>query len=331
MRLIAAWPACSVCSLDRKGNNLKTIAVIDTSFGSWNLGDEIIMQAVNSVIHEMFPDARVFRLPSQEALSRRSYYFLRHSDLCFIGGTNILASKCWRLRWYDPIFLRSAICFGVTWGGTRPKPSLGDRILLRSVLDGGQIHSVRDEYTRSLLDVVGVASVCTSCPTMWALVPEHCAAIPHRKAENVVFTLTGYRCEPSADRAMIETLKRHYRTLHFFPQMHGDWEYFQHLNIDGVRLIGQNLRSYDEFLAKEEVDYVGSRLHGGIRALQFKKRTLVIGIDHRSTQIAHDTGLPMLPRTEMHQLDRWVAGSAPTRIKLPIEDITNWKAHLRLH
>jgi len=288
------------------------------------------MQAVNDVIYEIFPDARVFRIPCHEALSRRSYYFLRQSDLCIIGGTNILASKGWRLRWYDPIFLRNAICFGVTWGGTRPKPSFRERILLRRVLDGGQMHSVRDGYTKKLLDLVGIASVFTSCPTMWALGPEHCAAIPHGKAKNVLFTLTAYRCEPLADRAMIESLKKHYQTLYFFPQMHGDYAYFRYLNIEGVRVIGQNLKSYDEFLANEELDYVGSRLHGGIRALQFKKRTLVIGIDHRSIDIANDTGLPVLPRTEIKQLERWVVGSAPTRIKLPIEDITKWKAHLRL-
>jgi hypothetical protein len=309
---------------------LKTITVIDTSFGTWNLGDEIIMQAVNDVIHEIFPDARVFRLPSHDALSRQSYYFLRQSDLCLIGGTNVLASKGWRLRWRDSIFLKNAICFGVTWGGIHPRPSFRDRVLLRRVLDGGQIHSVRDQYTKNLLDQIGVASMSTSCPTMWMLTPEHCAAVPQVKANNALFTLTAYRCEPVADRAMIDTLKKHYQTLYFFPQMHGDYAYFQDLNIPGVRVIGPNLRAYDEFLANEDVDYVGSRLHGGIRALQFKKRTLVIGIDHRSAEIARDTGLPVLRRTEMKELETWVEGNAPTRIDLPTENITNWKANLRL-
>jgi len=289
------------------------------------------MQAVNDVIHEIFPDARVFRLPSHEALSRRSYYFLRQSDLCLIGGTNVLASKGWRIRWRDSIFLRNAICFGVTWGGIGPKPSLRDRLLLRRVLDGGQIHSVRDRYTKNLLDQIGVASVSTSCPTMWALGPEHCAAVPHRKAKNVLFTLTAYRCDPSADRAMIDILKRHYQTLYFFPQMHGDYAYLQDLNVDGIQVVGPNLRSYDQFLANEEVDYVGSRLHGGIRALQFKKRSLVIGIDHRSTEIASDTGLPVLRRTELKELEAWVIGSVPTTINLPTVNISNWKANLRLH
>ena len=317
-------------SAQGKEGTLKTVTVIDTSFGTWNLGDEIIMQAVNDVIHDMFPDARVFRVPSHEALSRQSYYFLRQSDLCFIGGTNVLASKGWRLRWFDSIFLRNAICFGVTWGGVSPKPSFRDRMLLRRVLDGHQIHSVRDRFTQQLLDQIGVISVSTSCPTMWKLSPEHCATIPQEKAKNVLFTLTAYLREPFADRAMIDILKKHYQTLYFFPQMHGDYTYIQALNIKGVHVIGQNLRSYDHLLANEEVDYVGSRLHGGIRALQFKKRTLVIGIDHRSVEIANDTGLPVLPRAELNKLESWITGSVPTEIRLPTENIANWKANLRV-
>jgi polysaccharide pyruvyl transferase WcaK-like protein len=310
--------------------SLKTVTVIDTSFGTWNLGDEIIMQAVYDVIDELFPDARVFRLPSHEALSRRSYYFLRQSDLCLIGGTNVLASKGWRLRWFDSIFLTNAICFGVTWGGGSPQPSFKDRILLRRVLDEHQIHSVRDRFTQHLLDRIGVVSVSTSCPTMWKLDPAHCSTIPQEKTKNVVFTLTAYLREPAADRAMIDVLKKHYEDLYFFPQMHGDYAYFQELNIPGVRVIGENLRSYDHLLANEELDYVGSRLHGGIRALQFKKRALIIGIDHRSVEIANDTGLPVLPRKELSRLESWITARVPTQIKLPAENITNWKANLRL-
>lgn len=288
------------------------------------------MQAVNDVVHELFPDARVFRLPSHEALSRRSYYFLRKSDLCLIGGTNVLASKGWRLSWFDSIFLTNAICFGVTWGGVSTKLSFRERMLLRRVLDGHQIHSVRDRFTQHLLDRIGVVSVSTSCPTMWKLDSDHCSAIPQEKAKDAVFTLTAYRCQPTADRAMIETLQKHYRTLHFFPQMHGDYAYFHSLNVQGVHIIGQNLHSYDHLLANEELDYVGSRLHGGIRALQYKKRTLVIGIDHRSTEISKDTGFPVLHRTELNKLESWITDSVPTRINLPTENISNWKANLRL-
>jgi polysaccharide pyruvyl transferase WcaK-like protein len=286
------------------------------------------MQAVYDVIHELFPDARVFRLPSHEALSRRSYYFLRQSDICLIGGTNVLASKGWRLRWFDSMFLTNAICFGV--GAAYPKLSFKDKLLLRRVLDGRQIHSVRDRFTQQMLDRVGVVSVSTSCPTMWKLTADHCSAVPTEKTNSVVFTLTAYLRDPSADRAMIDVLKKHYQNLYFFPQMHGDYVYFQGLNIQGVRIVGENLNSYDHLLANEELDYVGNRLHGGIRALQFKKRTLIIGIDHRSTEIANETSLPVLHRSESNKIESWITGSFSTKINLPTENISNWKANLRL-
>jgi len=303
-----------------------TITIIDTSFGTWNLGDEIIMEAVNETLYEMFPNARVFRIPCHEALSRRSYYFLRKSELCFIGGTNILASKGWRLRWYDPMFLKNALCMGVTWGGAKTSPVVKDRLLLRRVLSAGKLHSVRDRYTKGLLDQMGIQSVFTCCPTMWKLSSTHCEAIPKEQAPDVAFALTAYRQDPVADRRMIDILRKHYRTLHFFPQGHGDSEYLGQLGTADVRMIAPNLRSFDHFLANEHVDYVGNRLHGGIRAMQFKKRSLVIGIDHRSVEIGKDTGLSVLRRGEIHNLDEWIKKPVATQINLPGAEIENWKA-----
>jgi polysaccharide pyruvyl transferase WcaK-like protein len=309
---------------------LRKIAVVDTSFGTWNLGDEIIMEAVNDVVSEMFPDARVFRLPCHEALSRRSYYFLRNSDLCFLGGTNILGSKGWRLHWYDLLFLNKAICLGVTWGGAGASPSFRDRLLLRHVLDSKHVHSVRDEYTKQLLDELDIASVSTSCPTMWRLTAEHCLQIPRSKSDKVVFTLTGYRRDPNRDKEMIEVLERNYQEIYFFPQMHGDYEYFETLRVENVKIIPPNLRAYDQFLSSAEVDYVGSRLHGGIRALQSRKRTLIVAVDHRSTEIGRDTNLPVLLRDEIENLEERLHQIKATSIDLPLAEIERWKASVRI-
>jgi hypothetical protein len=38
----------------------------------------------------------------------------------------------------------------------------------------------------------------------------------------------------------------------------------------------------------------------------------------------------VLRRTEMKELEVWVNGNVPTRINLPTDNITNWKANLRL-
>ena len=289
------------------------------------------MQAVDGVISELFPEARVVRLPSHQAMSKSSHYVLKRSDYCFVGGTNILASKGWQLHWHDLVYLNRAICLGVTWGGTKATPTYKERLILRRVLDGQHQHSVRDQYTKKLLDGMNIRSVSTSCPAMWKLTPEHCEAIPKTKSDSVMFTLTGYRSDLARDRQMIETLQRNYRNLYFFPQMVGDMEYLESLQIGNVKIIPPNLRAYDEALANTELDYVGSRLHGGIRALQFKKRTLIIGIDHRSRTISQDTGLPVLDRVELNRLESWITNCAPTRIRIPLADIAAWKSQVLTH
>jgi hypothetical protein len=43
-----------------------------------------------------------------------------------------------------------------------------------------------------------------------------------------------------------------------------------------------------------DVDFVGARLHGGIRALQRGRRTLTIALDNRAREIAGDTGMPVV-------------------------------------
>jgi hypothetical protein len=64
---------------------METIAVVDTSICGDNLGDEIIMDAVNGIVSELFPDAYIFRVPSHEALSDPTSSFLMRSEWCFVG------------------------------------------------------------------------------------------------------------------------------------------------------------------------------------------------------------------------------------------------------
>jgi polysaccharide pyruvyl transferase WcaK-like protein len=302
------------------------IAIIDTSIGTDNLGDEIIMDSVNDAIYEMFPDAFIFRVPSHDVLSRRSLGIIRRSSLCFVGGTNILASPGWRLRFRDLLFLTNAICLGVTWGAPDTRATRKRRLHLTRILAGNVVHSVRDTYTKSLLDAMGIRSVSTACPTMWKLTAERCATIPRRKSSDVLFTLTAYRSDPVADRKMIQILQSNYRNLYFFSQMHSDLQYMKSFNIGPVKIISPTIHGFNRALETEDFDVIGSRLHGGIRALQYGKRSLIIGIDHRSLEIAKDTGLPVLPRARIDQLEQWIHGDQPVAIKLPLEDIAAWKS-----
>lgn len=311
---------------------METIAVVDTSICTDNLGDEIIMDAVNDVIAELFPNAYIFRVPSHEALSDRTHKFIDLANFIFIGGTSILSSNIkpygnWRLRSEDvrKYGATHTICLGTGCIGYMPAPTLETRNMLLTALSNQFVHSVRDEYTGDHLANVGLAAINTSCPTMWSLTTEHCARIPSTRAPDVVFTLTYWRANIEADRAFVELLRRIYRKIYFFPQQQADWKYFRLFGWEDVRLIRPSVGGYNHFLENEDVDFVGTRLHGGIRALQKQRRALILSVDNRAAELSKDTRLPTAPRADIRAIREWIEGSSPTVIDLPQDAIVKWK------
>ena len=76
----------------------------------------------------------------------------------------------------------------------------------------------------------------------------------------------------------------------------------------------------------KDVDYVGTRLHAGIRALSKGHRTIVISIDNRAKNIGKDTGLPTIEREDIEVLlqDK-INSEFATNIHMPINNIKQWK------
>ena len=110
-------------------------------------------------------------------------------------------------------------------------------------------------------------------------------------------------------------------------QGNGDYSYAQSLGLDRkVIYISKDLREYDLVLQKTELDYVGTRLHAGIRAILSEHRSIVIAIDNRARCIARDTGLMVLERTDIPlKLEKLIEVSFLTNINLPIDNISRWK------
>ncbi len=309
---------------------MQTITLIDTSLSSDNLGDEVIMDAVKNIVFSLFPDAYYYHVPSHELLSYRTRAFLKRSDYCFVGGSNLLSSQIgrnsqWRMRWLDTLALNRAICLGVGWNDYSRAANLPTRLLLRTMLDSSVVHSVRDTYTERRLSQIGIRCINTACPTMWNLTRPHCLGIPSRRAGAAVFTLTAWRPDPRADRELIDVLKKHYRRVHFFAQMREDYDYFRQFDCSGIDVVKPTLQGYTSLLADGDIDYVGTRLHGGIRALQMGRRTLVLGVDNRGVEIHRDTGLPMLPRAELTAVESWIEGEEITEVHLPWQAIEQWR------
>ncbi|HTH96031.1 MAG TPA: polysaccharide pyruvyl transferase family protein [Stellaceae bacterium] len=309
---------------------MQTVTILDTSLGTDNLGDDIIMDAVKREVFALFPQAYYYYVPTHDLLSDRTRRFVKRSDFTFIGGTNLLSSRMntrsqWRVRWFDTLWMRRAICLGVGWNSYSAAATTLSAWKLRILLDGQVAHSMRDTYTLERARRAGIHAINTACPTMWNLTDAHMGRIPRDPAQDVVFTLTAWRPDIEADRAFIALLKRHYRRLHFFCQMREDFDYLARFGIGGIGLITPTLAGYDQFLANEAVDYVGTRLHGGIRALQKGVRSLILGVDNRGTEIHHDTELPVVDRRDLAAIERWILGAQATGIQLPWEAIGQWR------
>lgn len=314
---------------------MKRIALLDASVTSVNLGDQIITDASQAEIERLFPEAFLVKLTTHEFHMWESYRILNGCDLVFVGGSNLLKSSMirnnqWKLSVFDYFFRKPCILLGCGWHYYEKQPAKHAGMMYRKILSSKHSHSVRDQYSKNQLDSVPVPGVLnTACVTMWGLTPDHCASIPTEKADNVVVTLTGYKPDPVADQAMIDLVCNSYKNVYLWVQQTEDFEYAQNLSKGRVKFLQPSLKAYTQFITDNHTDYIGSRLHGGIRAIQKGKRALILAVDNRATEISKDTGLAVVERRETEAIKRWINGPSPTEIRLPTAAIEAWRAQFR--
>src|SRR5258706_7998267 len=68
------------------------IVLYDNSIASNNLGDEIIMDAVERIVRQTLPDAYAFRVQTHDAISNVSRAIAGRCALGIVGGSNLLQS-----------------------------------------------------------------------------------------------------------------------------------------------------------------------------------------------------------------------------------------------
>jgi hypothetical protein len=307
------------------------VNVFDTAIESDNLGDHIIMDAVWSVVRPLLADASFLRTPSHRRASMAEILAGRKAALSIVGGTNILKSHMlvrgnWRITPLDYLAWRNVVLFGVGWQQYGGEADVPTRLFFRSVLSKTMLHSVRDLHTYAKLRPHVPTTIYTACPTMWMLDEERCRRVAVRKARHAIFAVTYYRPAPAQDRAVFELLKRHYEKVYFWPQQSRDLPYAREIGLEGFIPIKPDVAEYDRVLDHEDVDFIGARLHGGIRALQRGRRALIVPVDNRATEISKSTVLPVASRDEPEAIERWILDPQPTRIVLPWSAIAQWKA-----
>lgn len=304
------------------------LVLFDTALFSDNCGDQIIMENCMLQLTGLFDMNKAKHISTHIVPENQDI----HGKVKIVCGTNLLSCTMRKYGlWKLPKDL-SNYCditlMGVGFDSYNKKSDLYTRLLLKHMLSSKGYHSVRDSFSKECLEKMGIRNVLnTGCPTMWKLTENHCKKIPHGKAENVVCTITDYARDLDNDKAMLEILLANYKKVYLWLQGSLDIEYLKELGYDNrVKLIPSLLSEYDKVLNQADLDYVGTRLHAGIRALAFSHRAIVISVDNRAECISKDTGLTIISREEVTAcLEEKIQSEFETVIHLPEENIKKWK------
>ena len=318
---------------------LRTVTLLDTAVATTNLGDNIIMDAAHQQLGDLFSESFMYRVASHDWMGSKSRSLVADSDAAITCGTNLLSSRMWlkplwKLSPIDALANLNVTLMGAGWYQHQSSADWYTRWLLSKVLSRNTQHSVRDNYSRKMLESAGIKNVLnTGCPTLWNLTPEVCAAVPQKKAPDVVTTINTYFKNYELDGRMLSILAKHYKTIYFWIQTATDFHYVSELSeAAGVKLnyLKPSMGALDDLLTSgTEVDYVGNRLHAGIRAMQHEKRAIIIEVDNRALEMGADFALPTVRRDDFTGLEAMINGSFATEVNLPVSDIERWKQQFR--
>ncbi len=313
-----------------------SLVLFDTSLGTTNLGDDIIFQSVLNEMSDIINQYSMIRLATHldnfnplQIRKGQKISFIKSADLKLICGTNLLMDDLhfkrapqFRLYKWNKVLYEGAVLVGV--GSTNYKTiNQYTRKLYQSTFSYKYIHSVRDEWTKESMESMGFQAVNTGCPTMWGITEEKSKMIPHSKSDRVVFSLSGYnsQLDRNNDMKMMDILFEQYDDLYAWVQTTRDEQYIDSiLNGRKVHKI-RSLALYDKFLNENDVDYVGTRLHGGVYALQHGKRTIVVAIDNRARGFHNTHQLPIVERQNIEDLRDMISSNFTTSIINPRKEI----------
>lgn len=331
---------------------MKKVVICDTALASSNVGDEIIFDSICNGMSDVFEENFSLRLAThvnnfsakQVAHSYVKQFlhketkikYFQQADWKFVCGTNLIAQKRlfkintqWKLYPSNLSIYKNCILIGVGTYGSSDKFDWYGRYIYNKVLSRQYAHSVRDELTKKLIESLGRRAINTGCPTLWSLTPEHCRRIPVGKADNCIISVSGYKPQtaPENDAKMIEIVRKNYRDVRVWIQTTEDEYYLDRLpgGSDLKRIY--SLKRYRQALQEGNVDYVGTRLHGGVFAMQNFCRSLIISIDHRAEGFHKTNNLPILRREEIpDRLESLINSEFATEIILNSEAIAEFKS-----
>jgi hypothetical protein len=304
-------------------------SIRDNNLPSYNLGDIIIYESVKKFLDEKYPDAEIIRISSHQKILDAQKKLIKNADMSFVGGSNILTSNILtfdrmvpskkRFFHFFPGF-RNIITIGVGWSKYDQIPSFHTKVYYRNILSKENFHSM------GLNKVIN-----TGCPTIWSLQNRLPLNFDH-SYKTTLFTLTDYCRDEDNDNKLIEIiLKNTDGKYYFFQQGPRDREYLESLssykkNAAMFELLPYDYQIFTNFVNNTRFNFIGTRLHSGIKCMQSNNPALIIGVDNRAIEMHKDFKLPVVKRGEHEKVLKWIGGDMIFLEPLNIDKdaIQNW-------
>lgn len=319
---------------------MKNYVLFDVAEGTQNLGDYIIMKCIMEEMDFLFKGNFLTHFSTHTPIAR-SYQNIRknmasracdNADKKFICGANTLKmsllriSPDWNINCFNTKYYKESIAIGIGTDTNSKHMDLYTKNIYKKIFSKKYIHSVRDERTKKILESLGVKAINTGCPTIWKLTPEACEKIRQTKANSVIFTLTFYKKDINRDQELINILQKNYKEVYFWVQGSEDYEYFKSFkNIDGIKIVDPTLEAYEKILKKDDIEYVGTRLHAGIYAMRHNIRSIIVSIDNRAKDMAETYNLNIIDRNDMKKLEKKINSKFKTDVRINTNAINEWK------
>lgn len=323
---------------------MKKIVIYDTALGTSNIGDEIILDAIYKNMAEIFAQGTALRFathvenfnPVQMLRRSMKVKYCQEADWKFVCGTNLFSQRMlgkinsqWQLKLHNKSIYNNCILIGVGATSGGENMDFWAKYLYKSVISKEYTHSVRDDMTKRMMESLGLKAINTGCPTLWKLSEDFCRTIPTSKSDNCIFTVSGYveQKDPVSDQLLIDILKSNYKKLWVWIQTTEDDAYLSSLkgteNIERI----YSLDEYHRILVENDTDYIGTRLHGGVYAMQHAKRSIVVSIDHRAEGFHETNNLPIITRSDIaSHLENRINEDFKTEIILDQNAINKFKS-----
>ena len=323
---------------------MEKIILFDTEQGTQNLGDYIIMESIQREMEYVLKNKFITHFSTHTPIARFYQNFTNNivkracnaAKYKFICGTNIIKYSLrvlcpdFNINIFNTLYYKNSICVGVGCDNNAKKADLYTKYIYKHIFSKEYIHSTRDERTKKFLESMGIKAINTGCPTLWGFSKEKCEKIPTQKANNVIFTLTSYKKNPKEDQILIDVLKKNYKKVYFWVQGSEDMEYFETLNnTEEIEIVNPTLESFKEKLQEESIEYVGTRLHAGIYAMQNEKRSIILAIDNRSRDMSKTYNLNIIDINDITKLEEKINSEFKTDIVIDLEKINAWKEQFK--